>query len=215
MQDYAWILYIIAGIKITLSYSIIAVLFGILIGAIIAIMYMSPYPVLNLIAKFYISIIRGTPLLLQLSIFYYALPQLIGLKLSAFTAGIMAFSINSSAYVAEIIRSGVMAIDRGQFEAAQSFSISYYDTMKDIILPQAIKNTIPALLNEVINLVKESSLVAVIGEADIMRRATIQSMENFSYFGPLLVAGVCYYVLVLILSYFSQKLERKLHAVKY
>ncbi len=211
-EEYSWVLYIAQGIFITLKYSVLSVILGLVIGTFMALLTLSPYALLRFIARAYVSIIRGTPLLLQLTLFFYAVPNLLGVNISAFVAGVTVFAVNSGAYVTEIIRSGIMSVDKGQFEAAYSLSIPYRYMMKDIIIPQAARNVLPALVNEIVNLVKESALISVIGEADLLRRATIVSMYQYSYFAPMLVAAACYYLLVVVLSYCAKKLEMRLHA---
>ena len=161
-------------------------------------------------AGFYTSIFRGTPLLLQLILIYYAIPQLTGYTISIWEAGILTFTLNSGAYVSEHIRAGINGVDKGQMEAALSLGISYPLIMKDIILPQAIRLILPSLVNEAIDLIKESSLISVIGGADILRRANIVASEKYLYFEPLLVAGLLYYILVMILTFAAQILEKKL-----
>ena len=210
--DFQWVLYIVGGVTITLQYSLTSVFIGFLLGIIFAFIILSENKVLSFPVKLYVSIIRGTPLLLQLSIVYFAVPALTGYKISAFASGVIAFSINSSAYICDIIRAGVQAIDKGQFEAARVLNIPYFFMMKDIILPQALKNILPALINEVAGMIKESSIIAIIGEADLMRRAQVVAAEQYTYFAPLVVAGICYYILVITLTYFAKILETRLHA---
>ena len=161
-------------------------------------------------AHAYTSIFRGTPLLIQLTIIYFGLPGLIGLKLSVFAAGVIAFSLNSGAYVSEIIRAGIESVDKGQVEAAKALGVSPVLRMKDIILPQAFRSILPALVNELINLVKESCLISVIGEMDLMRRAQVVSAETYTFFTPMLTAAAAYYVMVLIISSFALLLEKRL-----
>ncbi len=202
--------YIPAGIFITLQYALISVFFGLIIGTILSLFRLSSSRILRAIAICYLSIFRGTPLLLQLFIMYFAMPSLLGIEISAFAAGIIAFSMNSGAYVSENIRAGIESVDKGQFEAAKSLGMSYRLMMQNIIIPQAIRNILPSLVNEAINMVKESSIISVIGEADIMRRANVVSAEQYSYLEPLIVAAICYYILVTILSSFAKILEKRL-----
>ena len=203
-------LYIPAGAIVTLEYTLTSVALGLLIGSMLAMCKISNVWILNKFSAVYVSIFRGTPLLVQLSLIYFATPGLTGYQISVFEAGIISFSLNSGAYVSEIIRAGIGSIDKGQFEAAKALGIPYASMMKDIILPQALRNILPALVNEVINLLKESAIISTIGGADLMRRAQIVAAEQYSYFGPLLIATACYYLMVLILSYFANKLENKL-----
>lgn len=203
------ILFIAEGTIVTLKYSLISVVFGLIIGVILAVCKTSRYTSLKLFADFYTSIFRGTPLLIQLMIVYYALPA-IGIKLTVFAAGVLAFSLNSGAYVSEIIRAGINAVDKGQFEAARALGISKYLTMKDIILPQAIRNILPSLINELINLLKESAIISILGEMDLMRRAQIVAAESYSFFTPMITAALCYYILVIAFTALAKILEKRL-----
>ncbi|MBA2628943.1 MAG: amino acid ABC transporter permease [Rickettsiaceae bacterium] len=202
--------FILKGVTITLKYSVISVFLGLIIGTILAFLKVIDLKILRLAAHAYTSIFRGTPLLIQLTIIYFGLPGLIGLKLSVFAAGIIAFSLNSGAYVSEIIRAGIESVDRGQVEAAKALGVSPVLRMKDIILPQAFRSILPALVNELINLVKESCLISVIGEMDLMRRAQVVSAETYTFFTPMLTAAAAYYVMVLIISSFALLLEKRL-----
>lgn len=201
--------FIAGGILVTLKYSLIATIFGFFIGILLVLMKISQNRLWKIFASAYTSVFRGTPLLIQLSIIYYALPALLGIKLSVFSAGLLAFSLNSAAYVSEILRSGINSIDKGQFEAAKVLGITNYLTMRDIILPQALRTILPSLINESINLIKESAIISLIGEMDIMRRAQLVSTETYNYFLPMFFAALVYYVLVLFISYLGKKLEKK------
>ena len=204
------LLFILKGVTVTLKYSVISVFLGLAIGTILAFLKVIDLKILSFAAHAYTSIFRGTPLLIQLTIIYFGLPGLIGLKLSVFTAGVIAFSLNSGAYVSEIIRAGIESVDRGQVEAAKALGVSPVLRMKDIILPQAFRSILPALVNELINLVKESCLISVIGEMDLMRRAQVVSAETYTFFTPMLTAAATYYVMVLIISSFALLLEKRL-----
>jgi len=205
--------YILQGIPITLSYTLVSLFFGFLWGAILALCKVGHLSILRRFAGFYTSVFRGTPLLLQLILVYHAVPQLTGYDISVWQAGILTFTLNSGAYVAEHIRAGINAVDKGQMEAALSLGIPYLLIMRDIILPQAIRNILPSLVNESIDLLKESALISVIGGADILRRANIVAAETYLYFEPLLVAGFLYYVLVMILTTISHFIEKKMKTV--
>jgi His/Glu/Gln/Arg/opine family amino acid ABC transporter permease subunit len=198
------------GIPITLEYTLLASAGGIVLGFCLALLKMSSCSLSKNFAVFYTSVFRGTPMLVQLSIIYFGAPSLLSYKISPLMAGVIAFSLNSGAYVSEIIRAGIQAIDRGQFEAAKALGIPYSLMMKDIVLPQAIRNILPALVNEVINLLKETALISTLGEEDIMRRAQLIAAETYTYFEPLMMAAVCYYVLVMALSSLVKLLERRL-----
>lgn len=210
LQITSFLPFIAEGIFVTLKYTVISIFFGSIWGVSLGLMKVSHLRFLEIFANIYTSIFRGTPLLVQLLFIYYASPQLINYKMSAFQAGILTFSLNSGAYVSEIIRSGILSVDRGQFEAASSLGISYFSTMKDIILPQALRNVLPALINEMISLLKESSLVSIVGEMDLLRRANIVSAEKYIFFEPLLVVAVIYYLMVLTLSSLMNLVEKRL-----
>lgn len=202
--------YILEGIPITLLYTVTSLACGFFLGVILAMMKVSSYKTFHIFGRIYTSIFRGTPLLLQLTLVYFASPELTGYKITPWEAGILTFSLNSAAYVSEIIRAGILAVDRGQTEAALSLGIPYPLMMKDIILPQAIRNILPALVNESVDLLKESALISVIGGADILRRANVVASEKYLYFEPLIVAGLLYYILVMILSGLAKLLEKRM-----
>jgi len=203
-------IYIIQGIGVTLQYSLISVFFGMMIGTSLAICKTADNSFLRLFAVSYTSIFRGTPMLVQLMIIYFGLPGLIGVKLSVFVSGVITFSLNSGAYVSEIIKAGINNVDKGQIEAAKALGISPGLRMKDIILPQAVRKILPALVNEFINLIKESALISFIGGMDLMRRAQVVSAETYDYFTPMLTAAASYYFMVMIVSSFAKLLEKKL-----
>jgi polar amino acid transport system permease protein len=160
--------------------------------------------------KGWVSIIRGTPLILQLSIIYFAAPTMAGIRLDMLPAGVIAFGLNSSAYVAEILRSGVESLPKGQFEAARTLGIPAFHMWKDIILPQVVRNVFPAMVNEIIALLKETTLISIIGGMDMMRRSQIIAAEQFEYFTPLCIAGAYYYCLVLFIEFIGRRIERRM-----
>jgi polar amino acid transport system permease protein len=162
-----------------------------------------------------ISILRGTPVILQLSLIYFSAPILIGIKLNILSAGIIAFGLNSSAYFAEIFRAGIQSIPKGQFEAAAALNISSYYLWKDIILPQVLKNTFPALINEMIALLKETALISTIGGMDLMRHSQSLAAEQFTYFLPLCIAGAYYYALVLLIEALGKNFAKRRFYVAY
>ena len=205
--------YVSGGITVTLQYTLISAMGGLVLGLILALCKVGPWKISNKFADFYTSIFRGTPMLVQLSLIYFGVPSLFAYKISPLLAGVIAFSLNSGAYVSEIIRLGIQSVDKGQMEAAHALGIPYVLAMRDIILPQAVRNALPALVNEVVNLLKETALISTLGEEDIMRKAQLVAAETYSYFEPLLIAAACYYVLVLSLSAFAKKLEKRLKYV--
>jgi arginine/lysine/histidine transport system permease protein len=202
--------YILEGIWVTVKIVSVAAIIGFLLGVILSLFKIGKIKPLRWFADAYTSIFRGTPLILQLMIIYYGLPQVTGYDVPAFLAAVLAFGLNSGAYVSEVIRAGIDAIDKGQTEAALALGIPYKEMMKDIILPQALKNILPALMNEFITLTKESAIVTTIGVLDIMRRSYIVGGETYSFFPPLLFAGLIYYVMVMGLTLLGKLVERRM-----
>ncbi|MDE5412202.1 amino acid ABC transporter permease [Alkalihalobacterium chitinilyticum] len=202
--------FIMGGIWVTLKFVSVSLIIGLILGTFLAILKIGKVKVLVILSDIYTSIFRGTPLILQLSIIYFATPQLIDYNISAYEAGVLTFGLNSAAYISEIIRAGIQAVDKGQKEAAEALGIPYNQMMLKIILPQAFRNILPALFNEFITLTKESAIVSVIGVMDILRRSQVVASNTFAYFEPLLIAGVIYYVLVMALTLLGKLLERRL-----
>jgi His/Glu/Gln/Arg/opine family amino acid ABC transporter permease subunit len=202
--------FILEGVVVTLKFTFMSLLCGLPLGVLLALAKISHRKILRGMAEVYTSIFRGTPLLVQLFIFYFAAPQLTGYAISTFEAGVLTFSLNSAAYSSEIIRAGIQAIERGQWDAAQVLGLSYRQTLFTIILPQAVQNILPALVNEIVDLLKESALISTLGEADLLRRSQIVASEKYLFFEPLLVAAVGYYIMVMVISLLAKVLERKL-----
>lgn len=202
--------YILGGIVVTLQFTLLSAFIGFILGAVLSLFKISNIKPLKWFAVAYTSVFRGTPLILQLALIYFATPQLLGYDIPALQAGVIAFALNSAAYISETIRAGILAVDKGQREAAMSLGIPYKRMMWDIIMPQAFKNILPALVNESIALLKESALVSTIGAADVLRRANIVAAEKYLYFEPLLFAGLIYYLLVMTLTWGARGLERRM-----
>lgn len=198
------------GLNITLGLAGITVVLGTLAGALIALLKLSKNRGLNIIISFYIELIRGTPLLLQLYFFYYLLPDVLHLDLSKATCIITALVVNSSAYVAEIIRAGIQAVDKGQREAAMSLGMTEGHCLQKIILPQAFKNILPALGNEFIMMVKETSLASTFFIGDLMTQSKIISGAAFMTIEPLMIVGVIYFIVTFVLSKLVGYLEWRL-----
>lgn len=205
-----YIPYILRGIYVTLLFTLVSAAFGFILGTILSLFKISGIKPLEWFATAYTSVFRGTPLLLQLFLIYYATPQVFDYDISPLMAAGLAFGLNSAAYLSETIRGGIMAVDKGQREAAEALGVPYCTMMFRIILPQAVRTILPALVNECVALLKESSLVSVIGVMDIMRRANVVQATEFRALEALLFAGLIYYVLVLILTSFARLLERRL-----
>ncbi|GAA0732922.1 amino acid ABC transporter permease [Clostridium oceanicum] len=197
------------GVKITIVLAFFTVLIGSILGLLLAIMKLSKNKVLNIISASYIEFIRGTPTLVQLYIVYYGLPNL-GITLPDIAAGIIALSVNSSAYIAEIIRAGIQSVHKGQMEAARSLGMPNSMGMRFIIIPQSIKNILPALGNEFIVVVKESSVASIIGIHELMYNADTVRGNIFKPFEPLIVAAIMYFILTFLLSKLVGSLERRL-----
>lgn len=206
----------IEGIKFTLLVSLLAVVFGVIFGTILCFMKRSNLrvlriPIPKIIASIYIEFVRGTPLLLQIFIVYFGL-NTFGFKFSPITACVIALSLNSGAYVAEIIRSGIDAVAKGQLEAARSLGMTQSKAMQYIILPQAIKNILPAIGNEFVTIIKESSMASSIGVAEITYAGKLVTGATYRNFEPLIVAAVCYFILTFTLGRLMAYVERRFKA---
>ncbi|MBU7623845.1 ABC transporter permease subunit [Staphylococcus aureus] len=204
--------FFLKGIKITILISLIGVALGSILGAFVALMKLSKIKIISWIASIYIEILRGTPMLVQVFIVFFGITAALGLDISALVCGTIALVINSSAYIAEIIRAGINAVDIGQMEAARSLGLNYRQTMKSVIMPQAIKNILPALGNEFVTLIKESSIVSTIGVGEIMFNAQVVQGISFDPFTPLLVAAALYFVLTFVLTRIMNMIEGRLNA---
>lgn len=208
-------MYLVEGLGVTLLVTLFSVLIGIALGFLVAIIR-STYDktgtlkFLNIICNLYLTIIRGTPAMVQLLIMYYVI--FAATSLDKVVVAVLTFGINSGAYVAEIVRSGIMSIDNGQFEAGRSLGFSYGKTMWYIILPQAFKNVLPALANEFIVLLKETSICGYIGLMDLTRGGDIIRSRTYEAFLPLIAVALIYLALVMILTHFVKLLERRLRS---
>ena len=209
MEKIIYYLYFIgSGISMTMELLIFSLIVGAVLGVSFSILHYQGIFV-KTIDRF-VSIVRGTPLILQLSFVYFLAPSLIGIKLGVVAAGIVTFGLNSSAYLSEILRSGIEHLPKGQFEAAKTLQIPAFYTWKDIILPQVFKNVWPVIVNEDITLLKETALISTIGGMDLMRKAQMLSAEEFTYFAPICIAGLYYYGLVLLIEYIGRTVERRM-----
>lgn len=200
--------YLINGAKYTIIFSLISIVFGIVIGLFASLMKISKNTILKIIGNTYIEVIRGTPLLLHIMIAYYGLAAF-NIKLNYFTAGILALSINSGAYCGEIFRAGIESIERGQMEAARSVGMSYGQAMRYIIIPQAIKRVIPPLTNEFVAMLKDSSLLSIIAVPELLRNARQLMGTKANVWSPFLGAALIYLVLTLPLTRLASVLERR------
>ena len=202
--------YILKGVWVTLQIAFFAGIFGFVFGIILSLLKISNIKILNWIADLYTSIFRGTPLVLQLMIIYFGSPQVLGYQIEPINAAILSFGLNSTAYISEIIRGGIQGVDKGQSEAAMALGVPYRPMMLNIVFPQALKNILPSLMNEFITLTKESAIVTTIGVMDIMRRAYQVGSDQFRFIEPLILAGIIYYVLVMLLTLLGKAVERRM-----
>ena len=195
------------GIGFTLQVFFYSLSFGLFFGVLLSLLYYKNLG--RFFIQFISSIARGLPVILQLSIVYFALPQL-GITLGIISSATVVLGFNSAIYIAEILRAGIESIPKGQFEAAKTLGISPFYTWKGIIFPQVLKNILPAINNQSIILLKDTSLISVIGGLDITRYAQIIAAQQFSYFGPMIIAGLYYYFMVIIFDYIGKQIEKRL-----
>lgn len=200
--------FLLQGAGITLKASILAATFGLLIGSIMSLFRISNNFLLKAISGVYVEVIRGTPLLIQILYLYFGLYQ-VGIRLPALTAGIVALSINSGAYVTEIIRSGIQSIDKGQMEASRSLGMNYMLTMRHVILPQAFRRIIPPMVNELIALIKDSSLLSVIGIVELTRVGQLVRAKTYDTFYIMTAVAITYFIMTFTLSNLLGYLERR------
>lgn len=207
----------IQGAGVTVLLSFLALLFGFIVGLVACVCKISKNIILRWMANIYIEIIRDTPLLVQVMIIAFGFPMLLGVKYptmfgydDTFTGVVIALILNSGAYIAEILRSGISSVDKGQMEASRSLGLTYIQSMRYIIVPQAVKNILPALANEFISLVKESAIVAFVGVTDIMFVANSVKNSTYNGFGPYLFAALIYFVITFTLSKLVGLLEKKM-----
>ncbi|WP_109789933.1 ABC transporter permease subunit [Mycolicibacterium conceptionense] len=198
-----------AALTMTIPLTIISFAIGLLIALAVALARLSPNVVLSNLARFYISIIRGTPLLVQLFIVFFALPEF-GVKIDPFPAAVIAFSLNVGGYAAEIIRSAIQSIPKGQWEAAETIGLNYAGTLRRIILPQAARVAVPPLSNTLISLVKDTSLASTILVTELLRQAQIVAAPTFEFFALYGTAAIYYWVICLVLSFGQSRLEHRL-----
>lgn len=216
-----WIPTFIDGTIVTIVLSLLTVFFGSIIGLLATMLKQSPKKSLQLVASTYTQVIRGTPLLVQLYIWLYGFP-LIGLSLPAlsflgdtygtreFVTAVVALSINSGAYICELLRGGLESIDKGQMEAGRSLGLSRKQTMKSVIIPQAVRVVLPGLGNEFIAMIKESSIVSVVGIFDVMYTNNIVKAATYSIFEPLIIVAIIYFFLTFTLTGMMKQLEKRL-----
>ena len=202
--------YLLSGVQITLAVTGAALGSGLLLGLFVALGRMSPQHWLQAAASAYVEAFRNTPALIQLMWVYYCLPILTGINLDAIVSATIALALNGSAYIAEIIRAGIQSVDRGQIEAAHTLRLSYGQTMRKVVLPQAFRQMIPPFVNESVSLLKFSSLVSVLGVADLTYQAQVVSTTTFRPIEIFTFIGIVYFLLCTALSYVARRLEARL-----
>lgn len=202
----------LSGLAVTCEVTATALVIAFALGFIIAVLKVVPLRSLRALLDFYTSIFRGVPLIVLLFMAYFATPQLTGFKITMFSAGALTLGLNGSATVSETVRGGIMGVDPGQYDAARALGVGYVPMMRKIIVPQAMRSVAPALVNEVITVLKSSSLVATIGLMDMMRAA--QSVQALTYraFEPFMLVALVYYVIVMCLVAVGNKLEQRARA---
>lgn len=200
--------YFFRSLGMTLKLTAASLILGLIIAVPLSLIKLSKYRPIRAIGTFYTSVFRGVPLLVQVFVVYFGLPQIAGITLNSFQAGCITFAFNSAAYISESLRGGIMAVDRGQREAAMSLGVPYGKMMKDIIFPQAIKSVMPSLVNEFIGLMKNTTLISTVGLVDVLRAAQMVVSDTYRAFEPYITAAAFYYVLVMAISLFGKQLER-------
>ena len=206
---------VLEGLKNTLLIAVIGLIIGIVLGTLIATVRVIPKykvlpRVLNGICSFYVGLFRGTPMVVQLLVFYYVLLPIIGVKMTGVQVSMMVFGLNSAAYISEIMRSGIMSVDAGQLEAGRAVGLSFSVSMVKIVIPQAVKNILPTLGNEFIALIKETSVVSFVGAADLYVAFHYIGSNSYEFMVPYLVMAIIYIVIVLLISGGIKLMERSL-----
>ncbi|MCJ1909573.1 amino acid ABC transporter permease [Planococcus ruber] len=201
--------YLMEGLQVTLYIFVIAIILGFLIGLLVALLRLAPIKILNWIAKIFVDAIRGTPFIVQLFFIYFGLNSLQIFSMDNTTAGIVTVAINAGAYFSEIIRAGIQSIDKGQTEAARSLGLNATQNMRFIVLPQAFRRMLPTITNQAIISLKDTSLLSVIGIADLTQEGRIQASATFDAFNVYLIVGVIYFVVIYLLSLLASFVERK------
>ena len=206
---------VIEGLQNTLLIAVSGLIIGIIIGTLIATVRVLPKykrlpRVLNGICSFYVALFSGTPMVVQLLVFYYVMPPLLGVHMTGVQVAIAVFGLNSGAYISEIMRSGIQSVDAGQMEAGRAVGLSFSVSMVKIVIPQAVKNILPTLGNEFISLIKETSVVSFVGAADLYVAFNYIGSNSYEFMVPYLVMAFIYIMLVLIISLLVKLLERSL-----
>lgn len=198
------------GLKLTLQMTIFSLVLAVIVGMITCLFSISKVKPLNWISAIYLSLIRGTPLMVQAFFIYFGITGALGIRISSFSAAILVLCLNAGAYLSEIFRSGIAAVNKGQMEAARSLGLPYGVAMRKIILPQAIRIVIPSVLNQFIITLKDTSILSVIGCGELMRQGQLIVARNYESFKTYAIVAVMYYVVVVVLTKIFQIIERRL-----
>jgi len=201
---------LISGLLVTLKVASISLVIAVVLGLIFGLMSIGKSKFLKALSIIYVDIIRGTPLIVQAFFIYFGISSAFGIKMHAVTAGIIAISINAGAYLVEIFRAGIMAVDKGQMEGARCLGLSYSKAMQKVILPQAVRKMIPAFINQFIISLKDTSILSVIGIRELTQSGEIIIASNYRALETWVMVGLLYFILIMVLSYFSRFLERRL-----
>ena len=201
---------LLQGLWMTIELTLVSLLIAEVLGLLFGLLSVSRTTFLRGISRVYIDIIRGTPLIVQVFFIYFGIPSALNMRLDAFIAGVIALSLNAGAYTAEIVRGGIQSIDKGQMEAARSLGLPYTMAMRRVVLPQAIKTMIPAIVNQCIITLKDSSLVSVIGLAELTQTGRLIIANNFESLKMWIIIGVMYFIPIMNLSKVSSHIERKM-----
>ncbi len=206
---------VLLGLKNTMLIACLGLIIGIVIGTLIAAVRVMPKykklpRVMNSICSFYVAMFRGTPMVVQLLVFYYVLFPLLGLKITGLNVSILVFGLNSGAYISEIMRGGILSVDPGQMEAGRALGLTFGTTMMKVVIPQAVKNILPTMGNEFITLIKETSIVSFVGASDLYKAFNYIGSNSYEFMVPYLAMAVIYIVLVLIITLLIKLMERRL-----
>ena len=201
---------LLQGALVTVEITAMSVGCGFFIGLLVSLANLSKFSLVRLLAKCYVDIIRGTPLLVQIFLIYFALPMITGQRIDPFIAAVTACSINSGAYQTELLRSGINGVDKGQWEACETLGLSSWKTMKLVILPQAFKRVVPPLISEFITLIKDSSLISCIGAVELLKGAQVIGAEYYDVMSPYMLAAIFYLIMTCIVSCIGNKVEKRL-----
>ena len=206
---------VLLGLKNTMTIAVLGLVIGIVIGTFIAVVRVLPKyktlpKVLNSFCSFYVGLFRGTPMVVQLLVFYYVMLPLIGVKMSSVLVAITVFGLNSGAYISEIMRGGILSVDPGQMEGGRSVGLSYSATMLKIVIPQAIKNILPTMGNEFIALVKETSVVSFVGATDLYVAFNYIGSNSYEFMVPYLAMAIIYIIIVCLITLLIKVMERRL-----